>query len=75
MAERPILLFDGDRDFCTKAVNTAVRPLDTDADITPWQFADLETLGVTAEKPTARSCGSRPTLPSCTAARKRWPTC
>ncbi|MGW7457106.1 thiol-disulfide oxidoreductase DCC family protein [Streptomyces sp. NPDC054797] len=50
MAERPILLFDGDCGFCTKAVNTAVRLLDTDADITPWQFADLDTLGVTAEQ-------------------------
>lgn len=50
MAERPILLYDGDCGFCTKAVNTAVRLLDPEAVVTPWQFADLEALGVTAER-------------------------
>ncbi|MER5932757.1 DUF393 domain-containing protein [Streptomyces sp. NPDC002054] len=50
MAERPILLFDGDCGFCAKAVDTAVRLLDTDAVITPWQFADVDALGVTVER-------------------------
>ncbi|MEU9033066.1 DUF393 domain-containing protein [Streptomyces sp. NPDC048383] len=50
MAERPILLYDGDCGFCTRAVNTAVRLLDPDATVTPWQFADVEALGVTAER-------------------------
>ncbi|MET9607263.1 DUF393 domain-containing protein [Streptomyces sp. NPDC006512] len=50
MAERPILLYDGDCGFCTRAVDTAVRLLDPDATVTPWQFADIEALGVTAER-------------------------
>ncbi|MFB0631116.1 thiol-disulfide oxidoreductase DCC family protein [Streptomyces sp. AB3(2024)] len=50
MAERPILLYDGDCGFCTQAVNIAVRRLDPDAVVTPWQYADLEALGVTAER-------------------------
>ncbi|MCX4959570.1 thiol-disulfide oxidoreductase DCC family protein [Streptomyces virginiae] len=50
MAARPTLLYDGDCGFCTKAVNTAVRLLDPDAVVTPWQFADLDALGVTAER-------------------------
>ncbi|MCX4547034.1 DUF393 domain-containing protein [Streptomyces sp. NBC_01565] len=50
MAERPTLLYDGDCGFCTQAVNVAVRLLDPDAVVTPWQYADLDALGVTAER-------------------------
>ncbi|MEU3774191.1 DUF393 domain-containing protein [Streptomyces sp. NPDC032472] len=50
MAERPTLLYDGDCGFCTRAVNVAVRLLDPDAVVTPWQYADLDALGITAER-------------------------
>jgi len=48
--ERPVLLFDGDCAFCTSCAEWArrhVRRLDTTM---PYQFADLPTLGVTAEQ-------------------------
>jgi predicted DCC family thiol-disulfide oxidoreductase YuxK len=46
----PVLLFDGDCSFCTSCANWArrhIRHLDT---TTPYQVADLASLGVTAEQ-------------------------
>lgn len=44
--ERPVLLYDGDCAFCTKCAGVLKR-IGPDAEIVPWQFADLTELGVT----------------------------
>lgn len=43
---RPVFLFDGDCAFCTTCANFIERRIPTGADVTPWQFADLDALGV-----------------------------
>ena len=50
MAPRPMLLYDGDCAFCTTCARLAERRLEPDAEIVPWQFADLAGLGVSAEQ-------------------------
>lgn len=50
---RPILLYDGDCAFCTTCAGLAERRFRPDAEIVPWQFADLDELGVSAEQATA----------------------
>src|ERR1051326_4894644 len=47
--DRPVLIFDGDCGFCTRSVNV-IKRLPVDADITPYQFADLELYGTTEER-------------------------
>lgn len=47
MRTRPVLLYDGDCAFCTSSVHAAERLLRPGGEITPWQFADLDGLGVT----------------------------
>lgn len=46
----PILLFDGDCAFCTASVDFLKRHVRPRAQITPWQRADLEALGVSAQE-------------------------
>lgn len=46
-AERPIFLYDGDCAFCTSCAQLIERRIPTTADVRPWQFTDLEPLGVT----------------------------
>lgn len=43
---RPVLLYDGDCAFCTSCARLAERRIRPDANIVPWQFADLAELGV-----------------------------
>jgi predicted DCC family thiol-disulfide oxidoreductase YuxK len=43
---RPVFLFDGDCAFCTTCAQFVERRIPSDADVTPWQFADLDALGV-----------------------------
>ena len=43
---RPVFLFDGDCAFCTSCADFVERRIPTGADVTPWQFADLDALGV-----------------------------
>lgn len=47
--ERPILVYDGDCAFCTKCVHV-LEGIGPDAEIVPWQFADLAELGITEER-------------------------
>jgi predicted DCC family thiol-disulfide oxidoreductase YuxK len=47
--ERPILVYDGDCAFCTKCVHV-LEGIGPDAEIVPWQFADLAALGITEEQ-------------------------
>jgi predicted DCC family thiol-disulfide oxidoreductase YuxK len=50
MPHRPLLLYDGDCAFCTSCARLAERRFRPDAEIVPWQFADLAELGVSAEQ-------------------------
>ncbi|MDI2132698.1 thiol-disulfide oxidoreductase DCC family protein [Yinghuangia seranimata] len=50
MTTRPVLVFDGDCGFCTKSVEVMERYIAPDIEVTAWQFADLEELGITAER-------------------------
>ena len=46
----PVLLFDGDCAFCTASVNFLTRYIRPKAQITAWQHADLDALGVSAQE-------------------------
>ncbi|MGV1046945.1 MAG: thiol-disulfide oxidoreductase DCC family protein [Solirubrobacterales bacterium] len=46
----PVLLYDGDCAFCTSCARLAERRIRPDADLVPWQFADLAALGVSEEQ-------------------------
>ncbi|TYB39339.1 thiol-disulfide oxidoreductase DCC family protein [Actinomadura chibensis] len=48
--ERPVLLYDGDCGFCTSSVRFLERYVPHRAELTAFQFADLEALGTTAER-------------------------
>lgn len=43
----PIFLYDGDCAFCTTCARFVERRIPTSAEVSPWQFADLDALGVT----------------------------
>jgi len=45
--ERPVFLYDGDCAFCTSCAHFIERRIPTSAEVSPWQFADLDLLGVT----------------------------
>jgi predicted DCC family thiol-disulfide oxidoreductase YuxK len=46
VADRPVFLYDGGCGFCTSCARFIERHIPTAADVTPWQFADLQALGV-----------------------------
>jgi predicted DCC family thiol-disulfide oxidoreductase YuxK len=48
---RPVLVFDGDCAFCTSSAHRLER-IGPEAEIVPWQFADLDDLGITAAQAT-----------------------
>lgn len=50
MPRRPLLLYDGDCAFCTTCAQLVERRFRPDAEIVPWQFADLVAIGVSAEQ-------------------------
>ncbi|HEU4423111.1 MAG TPA: DCC1-like thiol-disulfide oxidoreductase family protein [Pilimelia sp.] len=45
---RPTFLYDGDCAFCTACARFVERRVPTPARVVPWQFADLDALGLTA---------------------------
>jgi predicted DCC family thiol-disulfide oxidoreductase YuxK len=45
---RPTFLYDGDCAFCTRCAEFIERRIPTEARVLPWQFADLDALGLTA---------------------------
>ncbi|MEV5944582.1 DUF393 domain-containing protein [Streptomyces sp. NPDC051994] len=47
MRSQPVLVFDGDCGFCSTSVRFAERRLHPRCETIPWQFADLEALGIT----------------------------
>ncbi|WP_306945178.1 thiol-disulfide oxidoreductase DCC family protein [Streptomyces sp. B4I13] len=50
MRNQPVLVFDGDCSFCSTSVKFAERRLQPRCETIPWQFADLEALGVTSTR-------------------------
>jgi predicted DCC family thiol-disulfide oxidoreductase YuxK len=48
-ADRPVFLYDGDCAFCTSCARFIERHIPTSAEVTPWQFADLDALGVSQD--------------------------
>lgn len=46
----PVLLYDGDCAFCTSCARWLERRVRPAAVVEPWQFAELEQLGVSAER-------------------------
>ncbi|MCQ0025554.1 DUF393 domain-containing protein [Streptomyces somaliensis DSM 40738] len=50
MRIRPVLVYDGDCGFCSTSVRFAERYVRPRCTVTPWQFADLEELGVTRRR-------------------------
>lgn len=45
-ADRAVFLYDGDCAFCTSCARFIERHIPSSAEVTPWQFADLDALGV-----------------------------
>ena len=52
--DRAVLVFDGDCGFCTTAVDWLARVLPAMPAVTPYQWADLEALGLTVEEAAER---------------------
>jgi predicted DCC family thiol-disulfide oxidoreductase YuxK len=50
VVDAAVLIFDGDCGFCTSSVNFARRYVPIRAVVTPWQRADLASLGVDREQ-------------------------
>ncbi|WP_206506366.1 thiol-disulfide oxidoreductase DCC family protein [Streptomyces chrestomyceticus] len=50
MSNRPVLVYDGDCGFCTTCVRFVERRIRPRCTVSPWQFTDLEALGVTQER-------------------------
>src|SRR4051812_29562034 len=50
MRTRSVLVYDGDCAFCTSSVSFAERCLAPRCETTPWQFADLDSLGITRQR-------------------------
>lgn len=50
MRTRPVLVYDGDCGFCTTSVRFAERRIRPRCDVTAWQFAELDALGVTQDR-------------------------
>ncbi|MEU1077054.1 MULTISPECIES: DUF393 domain-containing protein [unclassified Streptomyces] len=50
MRNQPVLVFDGDCGFCSTSVRFAERRLQPRCETIPWQFADLQALGVASTR-------------------------
>ncbi|MEO3754128.1 DUF393 domain-containing protein [Streptomyces sp. B6B3] len=50
MRTEPVLVYDGDCGFCTTSVAFAEKRIRPRCAVTPWQFAELDTLGVTQRR-------------------------
>ena len=52
----PLLVFDGDCAFCTTWVNRLEKLLPTFPTATPWQWLDLDPLGLSEHDVTPYAC-------------------
>ena len=50
MPDEPLLVYDGDCAFCTRAVELALNQMKVACRAVPWQQADLAALGLTPEE-------------------------
>lgn len=50
MNRSTVFLYDGDCAFCSKCADFIDRRVDTPASVQPWQWSDLEVLGVSADQ-------------------------
>jgi len=50
MSQSTVFLYDGDCAFCSKCADFIDRRVDTPASVQPWQWGDLDALGVTEEQ-------------------------
>lgn len=50
VANLPMFLFDGDCAFCSSCARFIDRRIPTDAAVQPWQWIDLDSLGVTVDE-------------------------
>jgi predicted DCC family thiol-disulfide oxidoreductase YuxK len=48
--ERPTFVYDGDCAFCSTCATFIERRIPTRATVVPWQFADLDALGLSQEQ-------------------------
>ena len=48
--KRPTIVYDGDCSFCTSCATFIERRIPSRAEVVPWQFADLDALGLTLEQ-------------------------
>lgn len=46
----PTFVYDGDCSFCTTCAEFVTRRIPTRATVVPWQFADLDALGLTVDQ-------------------------
>ncbi|THV38539.1 thiol-disulfide oxidoreductase DCC family protein [Glycomyces buryatensis] len=46
---KPVFLYDGDCAFCSTSAEFIERRVRNDADVKPWQWMDLDALGVTQQ--------------------------
>jgi predicted DCC family thiol-disulfide oxidoreductase YuxK len=49
-ADRPVFVYDGDCAFCSSCARFIERHIPTSAEVVPWQFADLDALGVSQDE-------------------------
>ena len=47
---KPVFVYDGDCSFCTSCAQFIERRIPSRATVVPWQFADLDRLGLTTEQ-------------------------
>jgi len=47
---KPVFVYDGDCSFCTSCAQFIERRIPSRATVVPWQFADLDRLGLTPEQ-------------------------
>jgi predicted DCC family thiol-disulfide oxidoreductase YuxK len=48
--EKPTFVYDGDCSFCTSCAQFIERRIPSHATVVPWQFADLDRLGLTVDQ-------------------------
>lgn len=58
----PVLLFDGDCAFCSSCARWIQRRIPTPVRVVPWQFTELEPLGVTVDEVDAAVVLVQPSL-------------
>ncbi|MFI7539806.1 thiol-disulfide oxidoreductase DCC family protein [Actinoplanes sp. NPDC049599] len=46
----PVFVYDGDCSFCTSCARFIERRIPSQATVVPWQFADLDRLGLTLDQ-------------------------